>query len=59
MARRQYRTRTMAFPGELSERVQAPELLTSVEVGLGRDTGCTGAGKVNVVSVFSFSGESG
>lgn len=49
----------MAFPGELSERVQAPELLTSVEVGLGRDTGCTGAGKVNVVSVFSFSGESG
>lgn len=49
----------MAFPCELSERVQAPKLLTSVEVGLGRDTGCTGAGKVNVVSVFSFSGESG
>lgn len=36
-----------------------PKLLTSVEVGLGKDTGWTGAGKVNVVSVFSFSGESG
>lgn len=34
-------------------------LLTSVEVGLGRDTGWTDAGKANVASVFSFSGESG